>query len=278
MTGESALPKLGILAGGGPLPRRLAEVCRARGRPFFIVAMRGHAEPSLTDGFPHAWFRLGEAGAVLDRLRQERVAELCLIGSVRRLSLSTLRPDLKTAAFLARVGRRALGDDGLLDAVRGALEAEGFRVVGVQEILADVLAPSGLLVGTAPDDQAQIDIARGLEVARAIGRLDVGQAAVVEQGVVLALEAVEGTDAMLERVRGLERRGPGGVLVKTPKPQQDRRLDLPTVGVTTVERAAAAGLRGIAVEAQGALIVDRAAVTDAADRLGLFIVGVDEPS
>lgn len=267
--------KLGILAGGGMLPRQLADTCRKTGREVFLIAFKGHTDPLAVEGLPHAWARLGAAATVLDRLRRERVEELCLIGPIRRPSLRELVPDWRAARFLARVGFARLGDDALLQSIRDLLQDEGFRLVGAHELVDRLLARPGLLSRAAPDQAARDDIARGLAAARTIGALDVGQAAVVQQGVVLALEAAEGTDLMLERCASLRRAGPGGVLVKARKPQQDDRLDLPTIGARTVERAAAAGLRGVAVEAGGALIVDAAAVAATADRLGLFVVGLE---
>lgn len=269
-------PKLGIVAGGGPLPRQVAETCVAAGREVFMVAFIGQTDPAVTEGRPHFWTRLGAAGAALRRLREEGVRELCLIGPVRRPGLRELLPDWWTAKFLTRVGMKSLGDDDLLRAIRDQLEEEGFRIVGVHELIGEFLARPGLLTRCAPDDDARLDIARGLAVARGLGLLDVGQGAVVQQGIVLAAEAAEGTDAMLARCAGLRRPGPGGVLVKARKPQQDSRIDLPTIGLRTVEGAAAAGLRGIAVEAGGALIIDADAVVTAADRLGLFVLGLEE--
>src|SRR3546814_5686365 len=184
-------------------------------------------------------------------------------------------PDWRAARFLARIGFARIGDDGLLNSIRDLLQEEGFRLVGAHDVLEGLLARQGLLTRTAPDEMAMADIARGLAAARAIGDLDIGQAAVVQQGIVLALEAIEGTDRMLDRCADLRREGPGGVLVKARGSEEDDRLDLPTIGVRTVERAAAAGLRGIAVEAGGALIVDAAAVAASADRLGLYVVVVE---
>lgn len=269
--------KLAILAGGGPLPAMLARAVRGSGRDVFVVAFTGHTDPVSTEGFPHLWSRFGAAGSVIRRLHEEGVGEIVFVGPVRRPSFGDLMPDWWTTQFLARIGVRALGDDGLLRAIAGALEAEGFRVRGLHELLDGLLTSPGPVGRCFPDEQAERDIARGVAVARGLGALDVGQGAVVQQGLVLAVEAVEGTDAMLSRCRDLARPGPGGVLVKTSKPQQDNRLDLPTIGETTVVNAAAAGLRGIAVEAGGSLIVDRAGVAAAADRLGLFVVGVEMP-
>jgi len=274
----AAKPKLAIVAGGGELPRLLIAACRAEARPFFVVALSGHADPDLvTAETPHMWARLGAGGAILKRLREEATGEVVLAGRVKRPSLLSLMPDAWTARFLLSLGRRALGDNALLSAIGAAIEREGGRLVGPETVLPDLLAPEGAIGRIAPGEADWVDIERGLVVARALGAVDVGQAVVVQQGIVLGVEAVEGTDALLRRCKELRRDGPGGVLVKTAKPGQERRIDLPTIGVRTVEMAAAAGLAGIAVEAGGALIVGSAAVADAADRAGLFAVGVARP-
>ncbi len=269
-------PKLGIIAGGGDLPGLVAAACRAQGRPFHILALSGHADAQVIGSdAPQDWVRLGEAGTGFERLRQAGVAEVVMIGPVRRPTLLELAPDFRTARFFARVGLKALGDDGLLRAVAAELESEGFRVVGVDEVLSDCLAVTGPYGSLSPDHQAQADIRRGAEVARGLGALDVGQAVVVQQGIVLGVEAIEGTDALLRRCGPLARDGVGGVLVKLKKPGQDRRIDLPTIGLATLREASAAGLRGIAVEAGGALVLGREAVAAEADRLELFVIGIE---
>lgn len=271
-------PKLGILAGGGELPARIIEACGKSRREFFVVAFKDQTAAETVAGTPHAWVRLGAAGKTVKLLRQAGVEELVMAGRIRRPSLAALRPDGWTARFIAKAGAMGLGDDGLLSALVRELETvEGFRVVGPESLLPESLATAGVYGVVRPDEQALRDIERGIDVARGIGDLDVGQAAVVQAGLVLAVEAVEGTDAMLERCRGLRREGPGGVLVKVRKPGQESRVDLPTIGVSTVEGAAAAGLDGIAVEAGGGLVVDRAAVVERADEAGLFVIGVAVP-
>lgn len=267
---------LGIIAGGGMLPGLVAAACRAEGRPAHLLALSGHADPAViaAAGLPVDWIRLGEAGTGFAHLRRAGVAEVVMVGPVRRPSLAELAPDWRTARFFARVGLKALGDDGLLRAVVGEIESEGFRVVGVDQVLEGCLAEAGRQAGPAPDEQAEADIARGVVVARALGAVDVGQSVVVQQGLVLGVEAIEGTDRLLARCGELAREGVGGVLVKLKKPGQERRVDLPAIGVRTVEAAAAAGLRGIAVEAGGALVLGRAEVAVAAERLGLFVVGI----
>jgi DUF1009 family protein len=179
-----------------------------------------------------------------------------------------------------KVGMKSLGDDGLLRLVAGELERDGFRLVGAHEILSDLAVEEGVLGKVKPDAQAMADAQHGLKVARVLGAADVGQGCVVQQGLVLALEAIEGTDEMIRRSAGYRREGVGGVLVKSAKPQQDRRLDLPAIGVSTVENAHDAGLRGIALLAGGTMIIDRKKTVKRADELGLFIVGisVQEPA
>jgi DUF1009 family protein len=271
-----ARPALGILAGGGPLPGRVAAAAAAVGRPVFIIGLEGFADPAMLALWPHKVFRVGAAGQILRALRAANCRDLVLIGTVRRPSFFDLRPDVEAARMLARAGRAAMsGDDGMLAAVIKVLGEEGFRVVGVHEILNEAVAPVGVLGAAAPDAQAMADIERGVAVARALGAVDVGQGCVVQQGLVLAVEAIEGTDAMLARCVALLRPGPGGVLVKLVKPGQDRRADLPTVGPETVRGAVAAGLRGIAFQAGATLLAERALAIDAADRAGLFLLGLD---
>jgi DUF1009 family protein len=273
---EAGAPTLGILAGGGPLPGRVAAAAVAAGRAVFVIGFEGFADPDMLAPYPHAYARLGAAGRILELLRAHGCRDIVLVGPVRRPSLLALRPDAEGARILARIGRAAFtGDDGLLAAIVRVFGEEGFRVLGAHEILAELVEAPGLLGAVAPDAAAMRDIARGVAVVRALGAVDVGQAAVVQQGIVLAVEAIEGTDAMLARCRALARPGPGGVLVKLVKPGQDRRADLPTIGPETVRRAAEAGLRGIAFEAHGTMITARAAMIAAADAAGLFLLSLD---
>lgn len=266
---------LGIVAGGGSLPRRLVETCQASGRGAFVVAVEGHTDPATVVGTDHLWIRMGQSERAIRALRAAGARELVLVGAVKRPSMTELRPDRLTFKVLARIGFNSLGDDGLLGAVVKALEAEGFVLRGVEEFLQDLLAAEGCFGTLRPDEAAWRDIRRGIEVVRAMGAADVGQATVIQDGLVLGVEALEGTDALLARCGPLRREGPGGVLVKLRKPGQERRADLPTIGVATVEGAAQAGLRGIAVEAGGTLVVDAPAATAAADRAGLFLVGIE---
>lgn len=267
---------LGILAGGGELPRRLVAACAEIGRPCFVVAFEGHTDAETAAAAPSAWVGLGAAGRTLELLHEAGVGEIVFAGGMKRPSFRHLLrdADAKGASILLKLIPKALGDDGLLRALSRVLEDEGFRVVGVPQVLGTLVAPAGVWGRRAPDAAAEADIARGFEVAAALGALDIGQAVVVQQGMVLGVEAIEGTDALLQRVGGLRREGPGGVLVKRAKPGQDRRLDLPTIGSTTVAGAAAAGLRGIAVQAGACLVMGHAETVAAADAADLFLLGL----
>lgn len=266
---------LGILAGGGPLPGRVAEAALRAGRRVFVVGFTDFADPAVIAPFPHEWARPAAAGRILGLLRAQGCRELVLIGPVRRPGFRDLRPDAEGARILARIGRAFFtGDDGLLAAIVRVLGEEGFAVRGAHEFLEGDLGREGALGRHAPDAQALADIERGCAVIRALGAVDVGQACVVQQGAVIAVEAIEGTDRMLGRVRDLLLPGPGGVLVKRCKPGQERRADMPTIGPGTVAAASACGLRGIAFEAGGTLFTDREATIAAADAAGLFLHGI----
>ncbi len=276
MAGAAA--KLGIIAGGGALPRGVVERCQASGRPVFVVAIEGHTEPKTCDGVPHVWLRLGAVGALLKALKAERCIEVVMIGPIARPSFSALKLDLRGIGLLAKIGKAAAqGDNALLEIVIGELEREGFKVIGADDLLDDATTPIGVLGKIAPDELARRDIDIACRAARQLGIVDIGQAVIVQQGVVLGVEAIEGTDALIARCATLRRDGPGGVLIKLKKPGQEARADLPTIGPRTIEGMAAAGLRGVALEAGASLIVDRRAVLEAADRRGIFVIGIAPP-
>ncbi len=276
--------KLGLIAGGGDLPVALAEHCRDAGRPFFVIRLRGFAGPGMAE-FPGAEVGVAELGRVFDTLRRTGCEAVCLAGVVDRPDFSALKPDLRGLKSLpGAIAAARKGDDALLRFLLGEFEREGFAVEGADAVFADLTLAAGALGEVRPGAEHQADIALALQVVETLGELDIGQAAAVAGGVVLAVEAQEGTDAMLARCRDLPealKGAPGarlGVLIKWPKRIQDRRVDLPVVGVATVEGAAAAGLAGIVVQADGALAIDKPAVRRAADRLGLFVVGLVEAS
>lgn len=265
--------RLGIIAGGGGLPGKLIEACRRDGRSFFVLGFKGQTDGGVLKGTDHAWSKLGATGEAISILKSHAVDTLVLAGNIRRPSLAEMRPDLRTLQVFARLGFGALGDDRLLKAVAEELQKEGFSLMGAHEVEPALVTPEGVLGSVRPSNENRVDAEFGVIVTKTLGQLDVGQAAVVQQGVVLGIEAVEGTDALLERCAKLRRKGRGGVLVKSCKPQQDRRLDLPAIGLRTVRKAYEAGLEGIAAEAGASLLLDREEVIAAADKLGLFVMG-----
>lgn len=261
------------------LPHRLAAVCRAEGRPYFVLRLRGFAEGDWTDHPSHE-VGLGELGRALALLKEQACEAVCLIGRVSRPDFKTLKPDWRGLTVLPRaVAAASRGDDALLRFLIGEFEREGFSVEGADVVGADVLG-EGPLGALRSGPQHVLDIDHAVTAAKALGALDIGQAVAVARGVVLAVEAQEGTDALLRRVRDLPAELLGcegarvGVLVKWPKAAQDVRVDLPTLGAATVIAAADAGLAGIIAAAGAALVVDRSAVAEAADRLGLFVEGL----
>ena len=268
---------LGLIAGGGALPLALARRCAAAGRPLVVIRLRGFADAPELDAFPGAEAGLAELGRCLDLLRAGGCTSVCFAGVVARPDFAKLKPDLRALRELPRVIAAARhGDDALLRAVLETFAREGFRIEGAQEVDAGLTLGAGPLGALPLPPEHTADAAKALATARAIGALDIGQGAVVAHGVVLAVEAQEGTDAMLARCAALPAavRGTGGVLAKAPKPMQERRVDLPVIGVATVEAAAAAGLSGVVGEAGAVLVLDRAETAAAADRLGMFVVGL----
>ena len=276
----SAGKRLGIIAGGGTLPIAIAEAARDSGREVFLLGIAGTAEQKDLEAFPHAIAASGELGKQLELLRAAGCAEVTFAGRVPRPKLSELKLDAKGAMALPGVLNAARqGDDSLMRAILEIFEKGGFRVIGTEEAAAGLLAPGGCLGRIRPNDQDLADMAKASDIVRLMGAHDVGQAAVVCEGVALAVEAAEGTDAMLRRVAQMPEslRGTNvarrGVLVKTPKPHQERRVDLPVIGCATLELASQAGLKGIAVRAAGALILQKEALTLAADKAGIFVFG-----
>ena len=271
---------LGIIAGRGSLPCVLAEAASARGLPFHIVGIRGEAADEI-ERYPHTWVKWGEVGKMFHTLEENGCGDIVIIGGVSRPDFSNFRLDsgaLKTLPFILSLIKG--GDDHILSRVVRFFEQKGYRVHGAGDVAPELLAEEGIIGSRAPSAEDKDDIELALRVIDALGRLDVGQAAVVIKGYVIAVEAAEGTDAMLTRCVELHqtgrtgRRSQAGVLVKAPKPGQEERVDLPTIGPNTVLESAAAGLAGIAVAAGRVLIADRDATIAAADREGLFLLGV----
>jgi UDP-2,3-diacylglucosamine hydrolase len=272
---------VGILAGGGSLPREIAEAVVARGGAVQIVALAGESDADFS-GFPVTPVGWAQVGAMVRALKSANTSQLVIVGSVRRPDLGALRPDLGFLRNLPAILRiiTAGGDDGVLTRVVRFFEGQGFHVVGPATVAPQLVVGAGPLGRVSASSEAAADIARGFAVVRALGPFDVGQAVAVARGRVEAIEGAENTDAMLARL-GKQRAGAGessptGVLVKRPKPGQELRIDMPAIGPATVEAVANAGLAGIAVLAGGTLAAERLALVALANERGVFVQGVED--
>jgi hypothetical protein len=272
---------VGLIAGGGVMPFAVADSLSARGINPVLFALRGACDPVRVERFRHHWISVGQIGRAVKLFRAENCRDLVFIGTLVRPALSEIRLDWATLRVIGRVWASFRGgDDHLLSGIGDILERDGFRMVGIRDVAPDLLMPLGCLTRAVPDHHAVADIARGRDVLLALGRFDIGQAAVVIDGHVVGVEDIEGTDGLLARVARLRAEGriraaaARGVLVKAPKSGQDLRFDLPTMGPRTVEGAAAARLAGIAIVAGHTMVVDPQAMIEAADARGLFVTGV----
>lgn len=269
------MAKLGLIAGGGGLPMAIAEACRAADRPYFVIRLRGMADEPLQD-HPGDDVGLAELGRCLRALRDAGCEKVCFAGNVRRPDFASLKPDLKGLKHLPGIMAAARrGDDALLRAVLDVFEREGFEVEGVADAGADLLLPPGPLGLFQPLEAELGDVELAIRAAQEVGRTDIGQAAIARAGVVVARETEDGTDAMLSAYAEEAASGRGGVLAKMPKPHQDLRVDIPTIGVATIEAAAWAGLVGVVGQAGALLVVDPAAVRETANRLRIFVYGLE---
>jgi UDP-2,3-diacylglucosamine hydrolase len=272
---------LAIVCGAGNMPYRVADAVIGRGRRVVLLALVGWADPLQVERYRHHWARLGQLGRLSRIARQEGCRDVVFIGALTRPAITQLRFDLATLLVLPRIIKAfAGGDDHMLKRISRIVEDRGFRLLGAHEVAPEILVPAGQLGRHAPTERDRADIAVGQALLAVNGPFDIGQAVVVAGNRVIAVEAAEGTDRMLARIAQLRSEGAlklpakSGVLVKSPKPSQDRRFDLPSVGARTIEAAAAASLAGIAVEARGAVTADLSEMVRQADVAGLFVVGV----
>jgi DUF1009 family protein len=265
---------LGLIAGHGDLPSSLVNHCITNKTPFFIIALHGQTSPELVKNYPHAWFHLGQIGKILAALKEQAVTHIVMAGAIHRPSWSELKLDWKGTRWLAKNGTGILGDDGLLRSVINLLEAEGFHVLGPADILDEILMPEAVLTLVKPDEEDWQDIHRGIQILHNLSSSDVGQAVIVQQDIVLGIEAVEGTMDLINRCGHLRRTGRGGTLVKMAKQHQTHKVDLPTIGVHTISQAHAAGLRGIAVSAGSTQILDKITVIKEANSTGIYLIGI----
>lgn len=267
---------LGIITGSGFLPSEIINHCIKNNQPFFLIAFEGITPPnSIPQNINHAWVNIGSIGKALKILKDNNVEKIVMAGRVGRPAFSTLKLDVSGLKLLSRLSRlKTSNDNEVFSEIIRFIERSGFTVIGADEVLTELATPKGVLGNIKPDKTAERDIEIGQKIALEIGKLDIGQAVIVQNGMVLGVEGAEGTDRLIERCAAIHNDGPGGVLIKMKKPTQDRRVDLPSVGVKTIENIHLNKLRGIAIEAGNTLIINRAEVIAKANELGVFVIGI----
>ncbi len=272
---------LGILAGSGELPLHIAEKAEESGRGVYIVGLKDAASKDI-EKHPHNWISWGELDKLFNSLNNAGVQDLVIIGGVKRPKLKTIQFDfglIRNLPFLFSL--TSGGDDEILSSVIGFFEEKGFTIKGAHELVPELTAEPGCLTKRSPGKTDLADIHKGMKTVLELGTMDIGQGAVVARGYVLCVEAAEGTDEMLRRAKGLRQWGAKwlgrrfGVMVKLPKPHQEIRIDMPTIGPRTIELVAEAGLAGICIAANQVLISQKKQTIDLANKLGVFIMAED---
>ncbi len=266
--------KIGIIAGQGRFPHLFARAAKEEGYQVVVVAHEGESLPDIADLADRCyWVKLGQLGKIIKIFKSEGVSEAVFLGAITKTNIfSHIRPDLRGLALWSKIDHRH--DDGILRAVADELEKEGIRVVESTRYLTSLLFPKGLLSKKRPSSAQQEDIRFGWEMAKAIGRLDIGQCVVVKDRTVLAVEAIEGTDAAIKRGGILAKKD--AVVVKVKKPDQDFRFDVPAIGPNTIMSMQEGKATVLAVEADQSLLFDREATIAAADKAGIVILGIEE--
>ena len=266
--------KLGMIAGSGMMPIEIIRHCNDHGVEIFVVGLEPYANDDQLKEAPHILAKMGEAGKIIKAFRSNNVGNIVLAGGIKRPSLKELIPDWEGVKIITKLAMKKMSDDNMFRAVMDEIEKYGFKIVGIEEVVPEMMFLEGIYGKIKPTDEDMDDIQRGITVAKALGAVDVGQAAVVQEGMVLAVEAIEGTDMMLSRASLLKKQGKDPVMVKVLKPGQDMRVDLPAIGLQTIEQLKKYGIKGIAVEAGGILLIERKAVIEMADEAGIFIIGI----
>ncbi len=268
--------KLAIIAGKGDLPKMIIKKCEEQGREFFVILIEN--EKSNVDflKYPHTTIGFGEISKILGILKDNKISELVFAGGVTKPSMAAVKVDGKGAILLSRiVGNKFFGDNNLLSTIIHFFEKEGFKVVGADQIIDDLVAKKGVLGSVKPTSEMQKDIDIGREALNVMSELDIGQAIVVQQKQIVGVEAIEGTDNLIKRCHNLQfEQGSKMVLVKMKKQNQNTKIDLPALGVQTIENLGKSNFAGVAVQANYCLIINQKEVIKKADELGLFVIGI----
>ncbi|MDB3954810.1 UDP-2,3-diacylglucosamine diphosphatase LpxI [Alphaproteobacteria bacterium] len=271
---EIKIPKLAIIAGNGSIPFYLIEECNKIGREYCLIIIEGHGKELSEKYDPDYIVSLSKMGRAVKYVKNIGIKHILMVGGVKRPSLKNIIPDLWTAKFLTTISSKVSGDNSVLSKLTKALEREGFIIVAPEEVLPNLICPKGTLGKVKPNQQNNEDISTGYRIAKIIGANDIGQSIIIENGLVIAVEAAEGTDRMIKRSLNLKKEKKAGVLIKVIKPMQDKRIDRPVIGIDTIKAVKKAGLDGIALESNEILILNYSDVILYADEEGLFVEGI----
>lgn len=272
----SVIKKLGIIAGAGSLPKHVMDACKARNVEYHVIGLVHETDMDLFEGDAHlSKFKVYAVSKILQKLKDEGITHLTLAGKVKRADLARLLLDMKGAKLLALILKAGLADNCILKTIMDFLEKEGFEIVAPEEIATEIVLQKGCITKIKPDTTASADIKKGLKILNGVASFDVGQSLVIQNGLVLGIEAAEGTDELIKRCGEIKQQSEEApILLKIAKPHQDRRVDLPCIGTETVEMAHHYGIRGIAAEAGSALVIEQAKTIKLADKYKIFIVGI----
>lgn len=275
MLARDFLPKIAIVAGKGDLPKMIIKKCQEQNRQFIVILINGEASNASFLEHNHYIINFGEIAKVLEILKTNQIEELVFAGGITKPSMAGIKVDKKGAILLSKIlGNKFFGDDNLLSTIINFFEKEGFRVVGADKIIDDLLAKKGVFGKIKPDAAMLQDIEIGKNALCVMSDLDIGQAIAVQQKQVIGVEAIEGTDELIKRCSNLQfKKGSRAVLVKMKKKNQNTKIDLPALGVKTIKNLADSGFCGVAVQADFCLIINQKEVVDLADELGLFVIG-----
>ncbi|MBY0463293.1 MAG: UDP-2,3-diacylglucosamine diphosphatase LpxI [Alphaproteobacteria bacterium] len=265
---------LALIAGSGDLPLQIIKSCQKQNTYLIVIGFESQIHLNEMN-VPYAQFSLGSIGKILAHLKKHNIKQIVFAGNIKRPSLKELQVDWVGAKWLQKLSLKAMkGDDALLSGILKLLEKEGFEILKPSDFLDNLMLPTGTLTKVSPTPDDYLDIDRGAQILKTLSGMDVGQSIIVQQGLVLGIEAIEGTKALIERSALLKRQGPGGVLVKMAKTGQNKKIDLPTIGPETIQDAQKAGLVGIAAEANVTQVIDYEQTVKLADEMGLFIVEI----
>ena len=273
---NSSFSTLGIFAGNGELPFKIIEYCQAINRKFIVICFKGQQYDYSFDDYEHCFFRIGAAQKCIDYLKQHQIQEIVFAGYIKRPNLTTLKPDLLGVKILAKIGIKAIGDDTLLKILADQIEYySGAKLIAVQDLYKTKQYSIGCLNQYLPLEEDFENITRANEVLNLILKTDIGQGLIIQSGIIIAVEAIEGTDEMLKRSKHLLLPKGRGLLIKKVKPQQSRKLDLPTIGLQTLKNIKDCGLNGLVISSKDMIVIDEDEVIEFADKNNIFIYAIE---